>query len=282
MATSAVQVASGYPAYTTIRVSWAAESVLHVELNRPNKLNSFIHKTWDDIYDCFKRAHKDADVRCVVISSTGRAFTAGLDLVEAFPPIDETDPPRRILLSQAHCQEWQDVMSSLENCGKPVICAINGACVGAGVDLITASNIRYATKDAYFCIKEIDIGLAADVGTLNRFPKIMGNQSVLHELAFTGRNLPADEAYQIGLVGKVFATKEEMIAAAIKTASIIAEKSPVAVYSTKNLLNFQRDHSVKDGLEYIKVWNTGGILEIPTALEAARKKQKAKYAKARL
>jgi delta(3,5)-delta(2,4)-dienoyl-CoA isomerase len=157
-------------------------------------------------------------------------------------------------------QKCQDSMSSLEKCVKPVIVAIHNGCIGAGVDMICGADIRYCSSDAYFQIKEVDVGLAADVGTLQRLPKIVGNESLVRELAFTARKMFADEALKLGLISRVFPDKKSMIENALEVAATIAKKSPVAVQGTKFHLIYSRDHGVDESLEYQRSWNQSMLL----------------------
>lgn len=150
---------------------------------------------------------------------------------------------------------YQESITALENCVKPIIACTHSAVVGAGVDLITAADIRYCTKDAWFCVKEVDIGMAADVGTLQRLPKVIGSQSLVRELCFTARKLLSDEAEKCGLVSKVFPDKDQMVEEAIRIAALIASKSPVAVQATKQNLVYSIDHTNQEGLDHIKELN---------------------------
>lgn len=173
--------------------------------------------------------------------------------------MSDDDVSRRFRLLQGLIARYQDSFTSIEKCNKPVIAAIHAACVGGGVDLVTAADIRLCTEDTFFQIKEVDIGLAADVGTLQRMPKVVGNESLVRELAYTARKMFADEALRLGLVSRIFRDKEAMIANALEMASLIASKSPVAVQGTKEQLNFARGHSVDEGLENMKLWNAAHL-----------------------
>ncbi|CAJ0607571.1 unnamed protein product [Cylicocyclus nassatus] len=145
-------------------------------------------------------------------------------------------------------------------CCKPVIAAVHGVCFGGGIDIISACDIRHCTQDALFSVKEVDVGLAADVGSLNRLPKICGNESWLKEVALTARNFGADEALKFDLVSHVYATQEEMVKGVLDTAKKIAEKSPVAVQGTKIVLNYSRDHTVEEGLQFVATWNQSQLM----------------------
>lgn len=162
---------------------------------------------------------------------------------------------RKGKLLEKMIKKYQDSISSLEVCTKPVIACVHSACVGAGVDLITAADIRYCSKDAWFQVKEVDIGMAADVGTLQRLPKVIGSQSLVRELCYTARKVQSDEGLACGLVSKVFETKEEMVQGAIELADAIAQKSPIAVQATKHNLNFSQTRPNQEGLDHIREMN---------------------------
>nr|XP_024433391.1 delta(3,5)-Delta(2,4)-dienoyl-CoA isomerase, mitochondrial isoform X3 [Desmodus rotundus] len=170
---------------------------------------------------------------------------------------------------------YQETFSVIEKCPKPVIAAIHGGCIGGGVDLITACDIRYCAQDAFFQVKEVDVGLAADVGTLQRLPRVIGNQSLVNELAFTARKMMADEALGSGLVSRVFPDKEVMLEAAFALAAEISSKSPVAVQGTKVNLLYSRDHSVAEGLNYMTSWNMSMLQtqDIVKSVQAAVEKK---------
>ncbi|KAG2218353.1 hypothetical protein INT45_012972 [Circinella minor] len=245
--------------------------------------NSIVKSLIRDILQTFKDIDSDSNIRSVVLSGAGRMFSAGLDLKEGSSKekiSPDLDVARQSFARQSHLRWFQSSISSLEKCSKPVIVCIHNGAIGAGIDLSTAGDIRYGTKDSYYCVKEVDVGLAADIGTLQRLPKVIGNASLVRELCFTSRNMYADEALQCGLINKIFDTKEQMIEEALKIASEIATKSPVAVVSTKKLLNYSRDHSVDEGLEYTAVWNSAMLMteDIPKSVEAFMKKKPAAYA----
>jgi len=231
----------------------------------------------------FEQIKADSDVRAVIVSGAGRLFTAGLDLTDnAISGMDRSrDPARTAYNLRPRILDLQETFTAIEMSDKPVIAVVHNGCIGAGVDLITACDIRLATKDAYFSVKEIDIGLAADLGTLQRLPKVMGNHSLVREICLTGRNFSAAEALQHGLVSKLLETKEEALAEALKLANDIASKSPVAVVGTKHLLNYSRDHSVAEGLAYTAFWNAAMLNteDIAKCFESFTTKKKPKFAK---
>ncbi|KAG0219480.1 putative enoyl CoA hydratase [Mortierella sp. NVP41] len=175
----------------------------------------------------------------------------------------------------------QDSLTAIEICDKAVVAAIHGPCIGGGIDITTACDIRYASKDAYFSVKEVDIGLAADVGSLQRLPKVVGNISWVRELCLTGRNFDSKEALEQGFISKVLPDYAAVVAEAIATAKVIAEKSPVAAIGTKHILNYSRDHTVQEGLDYVATWNQVMLTtpDLPTAAAAAFQKKTAVFAK---
>lgn len=179
-----------------------------------------------------------------------------MDTLELGAKLSEApDIARKAKIFEESMVMYQNSITSLEKCSKPVIACTHSAVVGAGVDLITAADIRYCTKDSWFCVKEVDIGMAADVGTLQRLPKVIGNQSLVRELCFTARKLQSAEAEKCGLVSRVFDDKSEMVEEAINMAAIIASKSPVAVQTTKRSIVYSLDHTNQDGLDHIKEIN---------------------------
>jgi len=245
--------------FETLKVTTPKEYVVQVELNRPDRLNAFNRLMWIEIGKCFDELSSSPDCRSIVLSASGKHFTAGLDLMDAMALgqklAEASDVSRKAKIFAESIKLYQESISSLEKCAKPVIACCHSAVIGAGVDMITAADIRYCTKDAYFSVKEVDIGMAADVGTLQRLPKVIGNQSLVRELCFTARKLPADEAEKCGLVSRVFENKDQMVDEAIKIAANIASKSPVAVQVTKQSLVYSMDHTTQEGLDHIKEIN---------------------------
>ncbi|XP_004776276.1 delta(3,5)-Delta(2,4)-dienoyl-CoA isomerase, mitochondrial [Mustela nigripes] len=267
--------------YESLRVTAAQKHILHVQLNRPEKRNAMNKAFWREMVECFNKIAQDPDCRAVVISGAGKLFTAGIDLMdmasEMLQPQGD-DVARTSWYLRSLISKYQETFSVIEKCPKPVIAAIHGACIGAGVDLITACDIRYCAQDAFFQVKEVDIGLAADVGTLQRLPKVIGNQSLVNELAFTCRKMMADEALGSGLVSRVFPDEVQMLDAAFTLAAEISTKSPVAVQSTKINLVYSRNHSVADGLNYAATWNMSMLQtqDIVKSVQAAVEKQELK------
>ncbi|XP_065137936.1 delta(3,5)-Delta(2,4)-dienoyl-CoA isomerase, mitochondrial isoform X2 [Paramisgurnus dabryanus] len=246
------------PPFTTLSISRPADTITHVQLCRPEKRNAMNKAFWSEMVDCFNQIAEDSECRVVVFSGAGKIFTAGIDLMDMASDImqPEGDDTARISWNLRHIiAKYQETFSVIEKCPKPVIVAVHGGCIGGGVDLITACDIRLCTQDAWFQVKEVDVGLAADVGTLQRLPKVIGSRSLVNELALTARKMYADEAKSCGLVSRVFPDKETMMAGALEMAGEIASRSPVAVQGTKINLIFSRDHSVQEGLNYMATWN---------------------------
>ncbi|XP_072634699.1 delta(3,5)-Delta(2,4)-dienoyl-CoA isomerase, mitochondrial-like isoform X3 [Canis lupus baileyi] len=278
--TAAPREAPGH-SYESLRVTAAQKHILHVQLNRPEKRNAMNKAFWREMVECFNKIAQDPDCRAVVISGAGKVFTAGIDLMDMASEILQPqgdDVARTSWNLRNLITRYQETFSVIEKCPKPVIAAIHGACIGAGVDLITACDIRYCAQDAFFQVKEVDIGLAADVGTLQRLPKIIGNQSLVNELAFTCRTMMADEALASGLVSRVFPDKEGMLDAAFTLAAEISTKSPVAVQSTKINLIYSRNHPVTEGLNYMATWNMSMLQtqDIIKSVQAAMEKKELK------
>ncbi|XP_013871376.1 delta(3,5)-Delta(2,4)-dienoyl-CoA isomerase, mitochondrial [Austrofundulus limnaeus] len=258
--------------YTTLAISRPAESITHVQLHRPEKLNAMNKAFWREMVECFNEISEDKDCRVVVVSGAGKTFTAGLDLMDMAGDVlqPEGEDAARIAWNlRRTVTKYQETFSVIEKCPKPVVVAVHGACIGGGVDLITACDIRLCSQDAWFQVKEVDIGLAADVGTLQRLPKVIGSRSLVNELALTARKMYADEAKSSGLVSRVFADQEALMAGALEVAGEIAARSPVAVQGTKLNLIYSRDHSVAEGLHYMAAWNMS-MLQTQDVMKSAQ------------
>jgi len=245
--------------YQTLKLS-VENKIAHVELSRPEKLNTMVMEFWQDMIDVFAKIEQTAEARVVVISSQGRHFTAGLDL-SAFAGLaaeinSGVDGGRIREQMKNNVLELQESFNVIEKCRLPVLVAVQGGCIGGGVDLISATDMRYCTEDAFFCIQEINIGMTADVGTLQRLPHLIPS-GLVRELAYTGRRLLAAEALGSGLVNEVFADQDAMLKKVMEIAADIASKSPLAVHGTKEMLVYTRDHSVDDALRYMAIWQAG-------------------------
>lgn len=234
------------------------DHIAHIVLNRPEKMNAMNRDFWSDLPDIVREIDEGALARVIVISSTGKHFTSGMDLSVFTSGPDmagkETGRVRANLMQTV--LKLQKTFSCLDEARMPVLMAVQGGCIGGGVDFASACDMRYCTKDAFFCIQEINIGMTADVGTFPRLPHLMP-QGLVRELAYTGRRLFAEEAKSCGFVNAVFDTQEEMLAAVMGIAKDIAARSPLAVYGSKEMINYARDHSIADGLKHIAVWQTG-------------------------
>jgi len=248
----------------TLSVSFVLEHVVEVKLNRPNKRNAINHLMWQEFIFCFSELIPNLeDCRVVVITGEGPVFCAGIDLGDLLssaskPEFQDVDPARKFLRTRRSIMKIQKSFQSINECPQPVIAAVHGVCTGAGVDLISATDIRFCSEEATFCVKEVDIGLCADVGSLQFLPRIISNDGILREIALTSRNVASKEAKEIGLVSRVCSGgKEAVHKEAFEMAKLIAQKSPVAVVGTKRNLNYSRDHSISDGLEYVSTWNSG-------------------------
>lgn len=255
------------------------EAVATVMLNRPEKANAMNPPMWRELQECFEWLDAEPGVRAVVLGGEGRHFCSGLDL-SMFGGLkgESSDPARRAEHFRRKVLAMQDNLSALEKCRKPVLAAIHSLCIGGGVDLTCCADMRYAAADARFSIREIDIGMTADVGTLQRLPHLIP-QGVVRELAYTGRDLDAQEALQLGLVNRVFADREALLAGVVEIAREIAGKSPLAIRGTKEMLLYARDHSVQDGLNYIATWNAGMLSEadLMAGVGAQANKTRAEY-----
>ncbi len=232
--------------------------VAHLAMNRPQRANGMTPQFWTELPRLLAELELDETVRAVVLTGEGKNFTGGMDL-SAFGSITallKAEPGRAAHSLRTLILQLQDAFTAIENVRFPVIAAIHGACIGGGIDLISACDMRLASSDAYFSIEEINIGMAADVGTLQRLPKLI-SPSIVAELAYTGRRFNADEALSFGLLSRVCSGKDELINEAFALATEIADKSPLAIAGIKRNLAYSRDHSVADGLDYMATWNAG-------------------------
>lgn len=235
-------------------------NIAHIVLNRPDAFNSMPRPFWNELPAIVHDINDHARARVIVVSSTGKHFTAGMDL-SVFTDGESLaqaggDAFTRAEAFRQHVLALQDSFTCFETARMPVIVAVQGGCIGGGVDMISACDIRYATEDAFFQIQEINIGMTADVGTFPRLCKLIP-EGWVRELAYAGRRLPAAKAKEIGLINDVFATQADMLAHVMALAAEIAEKSPLAVSGSKRMINYARDHSTADALDYIATWQAG-------------------------
>lgn len=239
-----------------------SDGLAEVVINRPQKANALNQATWNAIGEAFTWLDQETAVRAIVLHGAGKGFCSGIDFSMMMQIVSDAskrdDGEKQEYLLQT-IRELQASFTKVEKCRKPVIAAIHGVCYGGGVDLITACDIRLGSQDAVFSIKEVDLGIVADVGTLQRLPTIIG-QGLSRELAFTGRNVSGPEAKEIGLLNHVYADHETLLHTAREMGQTIAKKSPLTVRGIKQVMNYCRDQSVQNGLEYVATWNAGMLL----------------------
>lgn len=268
------------PALTALKLTFV-DGVAEVELHRPEKSNAMNRAMWGELRATFRYLDALPAARVVVLSGAGKNFTAGIDL-EMLMGIGgrqtESCPGRMREALRLTVLDLQDVISSLDACRKPVLAAIHGACVGGGVDLVTAADMRYCSADASFVVKEIDLGLVADVGTLQRLPKVIGD-GMARELAYTARPVGGAEAKEIGLVNRCYPSREALLDGVRGLARQIAAKSPLATRGTKEMIRYTRDHSVADSLNMMAIWNAALLMseDLTEAFQAVKERRPANF-----
>ena len=255
--------------------------VAYATLNRPDKANALNHTLWFEIGDVANWASTTPEVRALVLQGAGKHFTAGIDFSLIMEIVGST-----ATLPEGHKQEalrtkilgLQEAFSALERCSKPVIASVNGSSIGGGIDLITACDIRYASDEAVFCVKEIDLAIVADIGTLQRLPPIVG-EGRARELAMTGRRFTAKQAHGMGLVTEVFENQDALREGVRKIAEDIASKSPLTQRGIKHVMNHCRGRTVADGLNYVATWNAAMLMsaDAQEAMAAMMQKRDAEF-----
>jgi enoyl-CoA hydratase len=257
-----------------------ADGIAHLEMNRPDKANSMTPDFWEDLPRIAATLDRAPAVRVVVLSGRGKHFSGGMDLsaFQGIMALTKAEPGRAAFALREMILRYQASLSSLEEMRVPVIAAVHGVCLGGGIDLISACDIRLAAADTSFGIEEIIVGMAADVGTLQRLPKLMA-PGIVRELAYTGRRFSADEAKGWGVVNAVHADREAVIGAAMAMARDIAGRSPLAIAGIKQSVTYARDHAVRDGLDQIATWNAGMLRpeDLMKAMQAKMKREDADY-----
>lgn len=238
-----------------------ADGIAHIRFNRPDKFNSFIPAFWNELPQAVNDISDNARARVIVLSAEGKHFTAGMDIaVFMGGGIDLSPEPNRAVAMEAFrlnlLRGLQETMSCLERARMPVLAAVQGGAVGAGVDLATACDCRYASKEAFFSVHETNIGMTADVGAFPRLAKIIP-EGWARQMAYTGERVDAQTARRIGLVNEVYDTPEALLDGVMAIAREIASKAPLAVAGCKRMITYARDHSTADGLDYIATWQTG-------------------------
>lgn len=263
------------PEYTSFKVE-INNHIAQVSFNRPEKANSLHITAWEEMKAIFEDLHVNPEARVIVLTGEGKHFCSGIDLqtLMNIQQFDTKCEARKRESIRKFIFKLQDAISSIEHCRKPVLAAIHKACIGGGVDITTACDMRYCTEDAFFSIKEIDLGLVADIGTLQRLPTII-NPGLVAEMAYTGRKVLGKEAEKIGLVNQCFETREAMLERVMELAAMIASKSPLCIRGTKEMLLYKRDHSVADSLNYVAAWNAAMLIsdDIMEAFQASMTKQ---------
>ncbi|MBI3737260.1 crotonase/enoyl-CoA hydratase family protein [Candidatus Sumerlaeota bacterium] len=245
--------------YTTIRLERDGGPVAEVVLNNPDKLNAMSPEFFEEIHRAFLAIEEDRTIRAAVVWAEGRLFTAGLDLKSAAESLltgkgNGSSKARSNLQLLDHIKKLQACFSAIESCPKPVIAAVHGHCIGGGVDLSCACDIRLCTSDAAFSIHETKIAIVADLGTLQRISRIVG-RGVAREMAFTGKRIGAYRALRCGFVNEVYPDKESLLAGARELAKEIAVNSPLAVQGAKIVLNYSDQHTIEEGLDFVAQWN---------------------------
>ncbi|GAB3260751.1 Clp protease/crotonase-like domain-containing protein [Chitinimonas naiadis] len=256
------------PSYTTLSLT-LENHVAHIALNRPDRANAMNEPMWRELRDAMRWLDQEPTARVAVISGNGANFCSGIDLgmlMAVQGRIQDECNGRQAEKLRQFIIELQDSLTAIELCRKPVIAAIHGSCVGGALDLVAACDLRYSTRDAVFCLKEVDLGIVADVGVLQRLPKIIGDGRT-RELAFTARNFSGKDALHMGLVSQCLQDRDSLFMEVMTVADTIAAKPPLTVRGIKENLNFARDHTVAEGLRYVATWNAAML--ISKDLEAA-------------
>ena len=255
--------------------------IARIRFNRPEKANALDARMWQELREAMQWLDETCEARVGILSAAGAHFSAGLDLDMLTGLKAKADDPcggRMRETIRRDILELQDVVTSIERCRKPVIAAVHAACIGGGVDIITACDLRYCSDEAWFSVKEIDVGLVADVGTLQRLPRLIG-EGMARELAYTARKVSGAEAQRIGLVNRCYVSQEALTQGVDELARTIAAKSPLGIRGTKEMISYARDHSVADGLNHVATWNAGMLYsgDLDEALRARRERRPAVF-----
>jgi enoyl-CoA hydratase len=247
--------------YATLNLS-SSDGVATIELNRPDKGNSLDGTMWEELKRAFEEMDTQSSVRAVVLSGAGKHFSTGIDLaflaqiqqqLVKLPAGSKQERLKNIIVG------LQETVNAIENCRKPVLAAVHGFCLGGGVDIIAACDMRYATGATRFSVKEVDLAIVADLGSLQRLPNIVG-EGMARELAFTGRIFKGEEAMAMGFVNRLFQNREELIEEVSMLANEISKKSPLTIRGIKETMNFSRGRTIAEGLDYVAVRNAAMLL----------------------
>jgi enoyl-CoA hydratase len=265
--------------YTCFNVE-IRDKIAHIQLKRPEVFNTMNRAFWNELPAIVNQINDEASARVIVLSSTGKHFSAGMDLsvftsgetVSTSAETQRKEVGRSRLQLRSEALRLQKTFNCLDEARMPVIMAVQGGCVGGAVDLSTCADMRFATKDAFFVIQEINIGMTADVGTFPRLCHLLP-QGVVRELAYSGRRLMAQKSLELGFVNELFDTQEQMLKHVFELAAEIASKSPLAVHGSKVMINYARDHSIADGLDYIATWQAGMYNPTADMFESFKAKQ---------
>jgi enoyl-CoA hydratase len=256
------------------------DKIAHIRLKRPEVFNTMNRAFWNELPAIVNAINDEASARVIVISSTGKHFSAGMDLsvftdgqgVASSAGKAPREEGRARLSLRAEAIRLQKTFNCLDEARMPVIMAIQGGCIGGAVDMSTCADMRFATTDAFFVIQEINLAMTADVGTFPRLCHLLP-QGIVRELAFSGRRLQAHKAQALGFVNEVFDTHEQMLAHVLELAREIASKSPLAIHGSKVMINYARDHSIADGLDYVATWQAGMFNPTVDMYESFRARQ---------
>ena len=254
--------------------------IAHVVFNRPDRANALNKTAWHEMKTIFEDLDDNDEVRVVILSGEGKHFCGGIDLellMDVGSINDKCEGRKREKLRR-QVFELQAPINAIEQCSKPVLAAIHGGCIGGAVDIVSACDMRYCTNEGYFCIREIDMGMVADLGTLQRLPKLIA-AGIAREMAYTGRQVYGPEAERIGLSNRSYADRPTMMAEVQQIAETISKKSPLSIRGTKVILNHSRDHSVADGLDYMATWNAAMLMsnDLMEAFQAKMQKREGVY-----
>jgi enoyl-CoA hydratase len=256
------------------------DGVARVHLNHPERFNSMVPAFWAEIPRVFRDLDEKGGTRVAVITSAGRHFSAGMDLAvfQAPDALGTKDVDARERFRQ-QLRKLQQSFNAIADARFPVIAAIQGGCIGGAVDLATACCLRYCVRDAFFCIQEINLGMMADVGTMNRMPRQIP-EGVMRELAYTGDRLGAERAERLGFVNGLFDSSDALIEGALAVARKIAAKAPLAISASKEMIGYARDHSVAESFAYINALQPGVFSpeDIGRAVAAQKSGQAAAFA----
>lgn len=255
-------------------------SVFYLYLNRPSHRNSLSREFFDEFPKALKSLDENPNVNVIILAAAGTHFCSGIDIKTLTSFKQSSDRGRSSERFRREIKYLQSAITALEECRKPVIAGIHGACIGAGIDIITACDIRYCTEDAFFSVREVDLAVTADLGTLQRLPGIVGYGNAV-ELALTARKFSGLEAKEMGLVSRVFGSKDDLDGFVARIAEEIAAKSPLAITGTKAVLLKSKDMSLDQGLDYVATWNSAMLFsdDLKEATSAFFQKRKPVFSK---